>query len=416
MIFSLPANNLYGNAPVPITIPDDWDVTICEYAGAQAPAMDYQAMCDAIAAPLGCPPISVAAKGKKDAIIIIDDISRPTPVAEIAKAVINELELAGVPRDNIRFLAAVGSHRAMSREDFVRKLGEDIVQEFRTYSHNPFFNNVLVGYTDSGIPIELNADAVAADFKIAIGNAVPHGNVGIAGGPKTILPGIASLETLKAFHSQRTGRWDLSVPGQGIAAQAAEALGLDFKIDVLLNGKGEISVLYAGSVNELATAHLDEIRAFYQTPHMMEADIVLANNYFKPSEPFLSIAYNGLVFSVKKGGSLIVSSHSPQGAAPHYAQGTWGDADISGPLYVPTPVARRLKTYYAFSTYMDKGTAAGYHFCGDNMKWVSHWDQILAEEGMEKKKLVIYPYGSVGYYGTTGNVEKGAPSAPPQSK
>ena len=55
---------------------------------------------------------------------------------------------------------------------------------------------------------------------------------------------------------------------------------------------------------------------------------------------------------------------------------------------------------------MDKGSAAAYHFCGENMKWVDKWEQILQDVGTEKKKLVIYPYGSVGFYGTCGNIEK----------
>ncbi|MBQ7796994.1 MAG: DUF2088 domain-containing protein [Lachnospiraceae bacterium] len=407
MIFPLPANNLYGNEPIPIVIPDDWDVTVCEYAGVNAPAMSYQEIQNAIAHPLGCEPISIAARGKKDAIIIIDDISRPTPVGEIAKAVIAELEEAGVPRDNIRFLAAIGTHRAMSREEFVRKLGEDIVQEFRCYSHNPFFNNVLLGHTSSGVPIELNAEAVSADFKIAVGNVVPHGVVGIAGGPKTILPGIASLETIKGLHSVGENRWDLTTPGQSIAAEGAKALGLDFKIDVMLNGQGEISVLYAGDVNQIIPAHEKEIQDFYRTPHVMDADIVIANNYFKPSEPFLSIAYNGIVFSVKKGGVLVVSSHSPQGAAPHYTLGKWGDSDVGGTLFKGlTPMARRLKTYYAFSTWLDKGTAVTYHFSGENMKWAGHWDEIMKDVGPEPKKLVIYPYASVGFYDINGNIAK----------
>lgn len=407
MIFPLPANNLYDNSPVLISIPDNWDVSVHQYAGANAPAMSYQDIYDAISSPSGSRPIAEAARGKKDAVIIIDDISRPTPCGDIAKAVIAELESAGIPREKIRFMAAVGTHRAMSREDFVRKLDESLVQEFRTYSHNPFFNNVLVGYTSTGVPIELNADVVSADFKIAIGNMVPHGNVGIGGGPKTILPGIASFDSIKALHTAgRTGRWDLSVPGQGMAREAAELLGLDFKIDVLLNGKGEIAVLYAGDVSHLAEIHEQEIRDFYRTSYEMDADIVIANNYFKPSEPFLSIAYNGLVFSVKKGGILIVSSHSPQGAAPHYCQGIWGDNDATGPLLSLTPVPRRFKSYYAFSTYMDKGSAAAYHFSGENMKWVDNWEKILQDIGTEKKKLAIYPYGSVGFYGTHGNIEK----------
>lgn len=414
MQFSLPANNLYDNKPVVIDIPDSWDVSVCQYAGANAPAMTAEQIAAAIAAPEGCAPIAQAAQGKKDAIIIIDDVSRPTPCADIARAVIAQLEQAGVPRDKIRLLCAVGTHRAMSREDFVRKLDEALVQEFRCYSHNPFFNNTLVGTTAEGVAIELNSEAVAADFKVAIGNAVPHGNVGIAGGPKTILPGIASFDSIKALHSAgRVGRWDLSVPGRDMACQACEMLGLDLKIDAVLNGKGEIALLYAGDAGALARNHEQELRDFYRTPYEMEADIVLANNYFKPSEPYLSIAYNGIVFTVKKGGVLVVSSHSPQGGAPHYCQGTWGDADVNGPMLTLTPVPRRFKTYYAFSTYLDKGSAAAYHFAGENMQWVDKWEQILAQEGSDPKKLVIYPYGSVGFYGEEGNIPR--PPKPAQN-
>jgi hypothetical protein len=87
-------------------------------------------------------------------------------------------------------------------------------------------------------------------------------------------------------------------------------------------------------------------------------------------------------------------------------QGQWGDAGIGGPMYALTPVARRLKNYYAFSTYQDKGSAVAYHFIGENTKWVSKWDEIMADLGPEPKKIAIYPYGSVGFYGTIGNVEK----------
>ena len=407
MIYPLPAHNLYGNAPVSIEIPDSWEVVVCDYAGADSPAMSYDEIAAAIDRPIGRLPIREAAKGKKDAIIIIDDISRPTPDELIAKAVIAELVEAGVPRDKIRFMAAVGSHRAMSREEFVRKLGEDIVTEFRVYSHNPFFNNTLVGHTDSGVAIELNSEVVSADFKVAIGNIVPHGTVGIAGGAKTIVPGIASLETIRNLHSLGEARWDNSIGGFGYATKGAELLGLDFKIDVLLNKDGDVAKLYCGDVNRLVNENIDEIKAFYSTPYEMEGDIVIANNYFKPSEPNVAIAYNGIVFCVKKGGSLVVSAHTPLGAACHYLMGIWGDSGISGPHFKGYPVmARRLKNYFAFSTYQDKGTAVTYQSAGEQLKWVHKWEQILAEVGTEPKKLIIYPHATVGYYGEDVNIEK----------
>ena len=405
MIYPLPANNLYDNAPIPLQIPDNWEVHICQYAGVDTPALTQEQIAAIIATPEGCTPIREAARGKKDAIIIIDDVTRPTPCGPIAKAVIAELEQAGVPRDKIRFLAAVGTHRAMSREDFSLKLGEDLVQEFRCYSHNPFHNNVVVGTSTTGVELELNTEAATADFKIAIGNAVPHGAVGIAGGPKTILPGIASLKSIMALHTAgRSGRWDLSVPGRDLACQAARMLGLDIKIDAVLNGKGEICKLYAGEVGLLAEAHEQELKEFYRTPYVEGADLLIANNYFKPSEPYLSISWNGLPFTVKQGGSLVVAANSRQGAAAHYLLGSWGDNDVNGPMFGSIQVYDWLEHYYAFSVWQDKGMGASYHLYGDRLKWVDKWEQIMADMGTEPKKLVIYPYATVGYYDVDGNI------------
>ena len=405
MIYKLPANNLYGNTPVELKIPDNWDVTICDYKGADAKSLSYDEIKDAILHPLGRQPIAEAAKGKKDAIIIIDDISRPTPDEQIAKILIAELEKAGVPRDKIRFLCAIGSHRAMSREDFVHKLGEEIVSEFYCYSHNPFFNNVSLGESSFGTPVEMNADAVAADFKIAIGNIVPHGNVGIAGGGKTILPGIASMASIQGLHSLKTARWDMEAPGQKLVREATKMLGLDFKVDVLLNGEGDICKVYAGDIEEMVPKHLEEIQDFYKTPFTRNSDIVLANNYFKPSEPILALSFNGLLFNTKEGGALIVAANTPQGSAPHYNLGKWGDADgTEGPLFRKNKIPSRVGTYYAFSTFQDKASAQGYHFWGDQLKWVNKWEQILADMGDEPKTITIYPHASVAFFGETGNI------------
>ena len=59
---------------------------------------------------------------------------------------------------------------------------------------------------------------------------------------------------------------------------------------------------------------------------------------------------------------------------------------------------------------MDKGSAAGYHLSGENFKWADKWDQIVQDVGPDRKKLVIYPYASVGFYGVNGNIEKGLPT------
>lgn len=112
--------------------------------------------------PVGVPTIKEGAKNKKSAVIIIDDITRPTPCKEIAEIVIDELLEAGVAKENIWFIAALGGHGPMVREDFIRKLGEDIVDTFEIYNHNVFYNHVYLGTTSNGIPVEINQDVMTA--------------------------------------------------------------------------------------------------------------------------------------------------------------------------------------------------------------------------------------------------------------
>ena len=65
-------------------------------AGHDRPALDPALVKEAILHPIGTPPISVAARGKKEICVIFDDMSRPTRVAPMIPYVLEELEKAGI--------------------------------------------------------------------------------------------------------------------------------------------------------------------------------------------------------------------------------------------------------------------------------------------------------------------------------
>ncbi|MGN1009604.1 MAG: lactate racemase domain-containing protein, partial [Oscillospiraceae bacterium] len=111
--FDLPSNSNYGDQPIPIAFPDNWDVHISKIHGYDTPALTEAQIAEKIHAAIGAKPISEGAAGKKSAVIIIDDITRPTPCEPIAKAVIAELLAAGVPKENIWFIIALGTHGVM---------------------------------------------------------------------------------------------------------------------------------------------------------------------------------------------------------------------------------------------------------------------------------------------------------------
>lgn len=75
MLYQLPSNSLYGDKPIPICFPDNWDVHISEFAGYSCSAMDEAELRRGVHAAIGAAPISQGARGRKSAVIIIDDIT-----------------------------------------------------------------------------------------------------------------------------------------------------------------------------------------------------------------------------------------------------------------------------------------------------------------------------------------------------
>lgn len=403
MRYSLPSNNLYGNKPVMIEIPNEWDVKICSFNNAKAKPLSYEEIKTKIVNRDDIKIVDIA-KNKKSAIIILDDITRPTPCEEISLAVISELNKVGISNDNIRFVFAVGCHRAMNREEMVRKLGEEIVSNYKIFSHNPFFNCENIGFTSNGVPIEVNKDVLEADVKIAVGSVTPHAAVGVGGGSKIILPGIASFNAIKEFHLRtEKDRWNINSIGKQMSDEFAKKINLDLKIDAMLNGKGEICELLVGKSWDIIPNNISKIIDAFKTPCDLSGDIYLVNNYFKPSETKLALSGNGLLKHIPNNSTIIVSANSPQGSALHYLFGNWGER-IGGAMYKGlNEIPDNISKYIALSKYRDIGIGQSWHYNGKNFLWESDFNNIV-KMYPGKHKLIIYPYASVSYFEPNGNI------------
>lgn len=397
MIYQLPSNNLYGDEPIPITIPDDWEVHISEFAGFRRPALSPEEIAERVHDAIGTVPISVGAAGKKSAVIIFDDITRPTPCKHIAKAVIAELLEAGVPKENIWFIAALGTHSCMYREHFVKKLGADIVDEFEIHNHNPFFNHVFLGNTSHNVPIEINSDVMTAEYKVAIGTIMAHSFFGFSGGAKCVLPGVSSMRSIIANHSRTTpSEFNMGNPDTVMrldSIEAARAMGLDYKIDVLLNGRAQVCALYAGDVEaEWAAAELDASK-HYLADFVPDCDVVLSNCYFKPAEA--GCAYTPeTIASLKPGGTYILSANSPFGSCVHYLYDKWGHSAPGGLMWAGCyPVDPRMGRAIVFSEHTVKGMRDPWYIDeASGAVYVKTWAEALSliNDGT-KKRMVIYP-------------------------
>jgi nickel-dependent lactate racemase len=110
---------------------------------------------------------------------------------------------------------------------------------------------VSIGKTSTGLEVSVNRRVKEADFVIATGRVDFHYLAGYSGGRKSVLPGIASYETIRGNHSKlmRNGVWVGLTQGNIIAQEMAEAgnlLGTDYVLNVVETPAGETAQVFAG--------------------------------------------------------------------------------------------------------------------------------------------------------------------------
>lgn len=393
-----------------ITLPESWQVEICNMAGYNRPHLKPAGIKKAIASPIGMAPLSEYARGKKEVVILFDDMARVTRVAEIVPHVLAELAAAGINDSQIRFIAACGCHGVLNRLDFVKKLGEDVLARFPVYNHSPFANCVYAGTTTGGTEVRINAEVMKCDLKIGIGSIVPHIMAGFGGGSKIVLPGVAAYETILAFHSPRAvsrkGGFNDTVTGMGAfednprrrdIGEAAGIVGLDMKIDAIVNTRGETAAIFAGAPQPAYAAALEEARTHYLTPSVRDKDIVIANTFAKANEAIsgLSIAFPAVG---KRGGEVVLIANAPEGQVTHYLMGPFGN-DIGGQLRLqmkPPPNVNRL---IIFSEYPEL-SSKNYLEDTDKVILMHDWSDVLKllqESHKSGARVAIYPSADIQY-------------------
>ena len=386
-VVKVPQLAWHGVKDLELAFPDGWNVSMNNMQGFDRPALPDGQIRAAVRFPIGCPPIRTLAKGKKQVVIIFDDIQRATRTAAIAPFILEELAEAGIKDDQIRFVGATGLHAAMNRVDFVKKLGETVLSRFPVYNHNAFGSCVDIGTTSYGTRLLVNAEVMQCDFKIAIGSIVPHAFAGFGGGAKIILPGISHHDTVVDFHKLGS-RYKKDHPDKPIGigvienntlrmnmAEAAEKVGLDIKIDTVMNSYGETTAIFVGDLKDEYPRALQDACNHYDTPISEDNDIVIANSFAKVAEceSGLEIAFPAVKSS---GGQVVLIGNSPDGHVSHYLAGPWGKTNRS-PLQMQVKFPPKVKRLIILNAYPDK-TILGYFAEPQKVVMVAKWDEALA--------------------------------------
>ena len=411
MIVKVPQFPWYGDTELELEFPSIWEVNTCHMPGQDMPKLNEEKMRAAFLSPIGTPRISQLARNKKRVVILFDDFSRPTKIAEIVPYILEELKEGGIKDEQIRFIASIGAHGAMKLMDFVQKLGPEIPPRFAVYNHNTYENCTYLGTTSRGTPVSINSEVMSCDLKIAIGAIVPHPQSGFGGGGKIILPGVAHMNTILGNHKKLCeltesggtecnawGRLEDNAMRLDIE-ETARMAGLDVIVNAVVNLHRDTVGLFVG---DLVDAHREGAklgRKVYSTETPKSADIVVANCYSKANEVVLAVSTANKLLK-EKGGDLIVIGNIPEGQICHYADRSFGKA-MGGELWGPIEkLPDRAKRMIALGPYIDK---AGLDWIGppDLITIASSWSEILdmlKKSYGDKARVTVIPDATLQYF------------------
>ena len=264
-------------------LPAGWTATV--YPPRDRPAMTESDIRKALANPVGAEPISKAAKAARSAVLLVDDFRRPTPAETLCHAVIDELQAAGLTREQITIVLGSGAHRRMTRKEVKARLGAAGERVGKVISHDAYSPDVTyLGLTPAGTPVLVNEAAAAADFSVSMSTVYPHRLVSWGGGAKMVLPGICHVSSIHCHHGRvKGGQW-AGPPGECASRRDIEAAGRLFGLDVALcavvNSRQEMCGLYAGDPTKAHRRAVALARKVGDTPVSGEPpDLVIANAY-----------------------------------------------------------------------------------------------------------------------------------------
>jgi nickel-dependent lactate racemase len=315
----------YGRTGLEVELPDDRVVGPLAMRPA-APLPDpVGAVAEALARPVGCAPLAEVARGRRNACILVCDITRPVPNRLILPPLLRTLEEQGIPRREILILVATGLHRPNEGAELEEMLGPEVVAGYRVENHHGKVREEhdYLGTTPNGVPVYLDRRYVRADLKITTGLIEPHLMAGYSGGRKVICPGIAGLETVKVWHGPRFlehPRADCGIvagnPVHEENTRIAQMAGCDFIVNVCLDGQRRVTWVGAGDMIQAWEAGVRFVEGVVKVPVEQPLDVVVTSCAGYPLDTTWYQAVKGLTGAlpvVKRGGTIILAASLTEG-------------------------------------------------------------------------------------------------------
>lgn len=310
----------YGNDSLEIQVPSDNLLGVARPKEVPQQAELTSLLREALRAPVDSPPFSTLLEGAKNILLVVDDITRPTPVHEILPVLLDELQVEqrGI---EATILIALGTHRKMTLEEIQQKVGHEIAASYPVLNHEWDDPGALLdlGVTPNGTPIMVNRLIQQADVCLGIGLIVPHNLAGWSGGGKIVQPGICGKETtyfthLLAARSPTSLLGTLENPVRAELEMVARQTNLTAIVNCILDRHGAVTHVVAGESRAAHRRGVALARPIWEVPVPRLADIVVVSSH--PADIDFWQANKALYAAekiVKRGGDIILLTPCPEG-------------------------------------------------------------------------------------------------------
>lgn len=266
----------YGDGRMVVQVPDSATVVYAGKTFSDPPEVDpWEATRQALEHPLGMPPLRQLAKPTDKVVIAFPDRVKGGAHARAHRKVaipliLKTLQEAGVKKENISLLCAVGLHRHNTLLELYGYLGRDIVDPFypdRLLMHDGADPaGVLdLGTDGMGSAVTCNRRIAEADLPILIGHVQGNPYGGYSGGYKMVVTGLTSWKSIRCHHCPATMHRDDFIPisthsrmreqFDSIGRAIEKGMGKNFfTVDAVLGTQAQVLGVYAGAIEEVQRA------------------------------------------------------------------------------------------------------------------------------------------------------------------
>ena len=251
-------------------------------------------------------------KGQRVAIVV-DDLTRPTPIAIMLPQVLDRVHKAGAKVQDVEIVIALGTHRPMTEDEIRARLGDRIASTYRISNHDAWAKDLVkVGELPGYGSIRVNKTVAEADARVTLGSILPHLHNGFSGGPKTVMPGISAVETVLHHHLKNVTDYRSILgnttqnPWYDDLRAIAAFTRIHFCLYALFDGFGKPYSMLAGNHDDVYETGMQRVREDLGFPVSAKSDITIVSSYPYDDGPQVVKPIVPAALVTKPGGTIIL--------------------------------------------------------------------------------------------------------------